>query len=80
MSEATIVKTFISEHVMTSFEAVAVQPHSSSNFVTGYLHAPAVYPPGCVSDNQRTGVWVGPTTAWRMWKTHHDSSEIQGIA
>jgi hypothetical protein len=52
MSEVTIVEKVISVHVMTAFEAMAVHPHSSLNFVTGYLHTPAVYPPGCVPDNQ----------------------------
>jgi len=42
----------MSVHVMTAFEAVAVQSNSSLNFVTDYLHAPAIYPPGYVSDNQ----------------------------
>lgn len=43
MSEAKIVEKFIFEHVMTAFEAVAVQPHSSLNFVTGYLHSRAPF-------------------------------------
>jgi hypothetical protein len=42
MCAVTIVEKVISLKVMTAFEAVALQPHSSSNFVAGYLHAPAV--------------------------------------
>lgn len=44
-SEVTTAEKVIPVHVMTAFEAVAVHPHSSLNFVTGYFHAPAVYPP-----------------------------------